>query len=200
MGNSHTIILLNENLQKVPKKSVRCASSWQIPRTHQLRSFPVQSPAFTASAALTTLLLFAMPSASAQQLSLMQMISQWQYPGSAIDDAQMSDGATLDADGNRTVPSVVCKTDMVTDASVDEVLDYYKAKLKPGPQSEVEPAKPTGAGGRSVVFSDDSEGRPFALHTVMVNTRDTSTMLVISRGKDEAKTHIGWKHYRRITP
>lgn len=114
--------------------------------------------------------------------------------------AEMADGTTVDATGKRTTQSIVCKTIMTTDASIDEVVDYYKTKLTPAPAEKIGNAKTDDTGGRSVVFNDDSDGRPFALHTIMVNSDDTSTTLVITRGKGESKTHIGWKQYRRINP
>jgi hypothetical protein len=138
------------------------------------------------------------PAAAADQPSLLQMIAEWQYPGSAITGAQGADGATIDASGKRTVPSMVCKTDMTTDAPVEKVLDYYRTKLSRMPKVEGDRSEPSEAAGRSVVFSDDSDGRPFVLHTVIVNAGDTSTTLVITRGKDEARTHIAWKQYRRF--
>jgi hypothetical protein len=127
------------------------------------------------------------PSARGDERSLLQTIAEWQYPGSALSGAQATDGATVDASGERTAPSVVFKTVMTTDAAVDTVLNYYRTKLAKG-----------NAAGRSVFFSDDSEGRPFALHTIIVNSINVSTTLVISRGKDETKTYIGWKQYRRF--
>ena len=136
--------------------------------------------------------------AFAEQLSLMQMIAQWQFPGSSMNGAEMSDGATIGADGKRTTRSIVCKTVMTTDAAIDKVLEYYKTKLTPGKVDGNDEAEMPEGVGRSVVFSDDSDGRPFALHTVFVNTADTSTTLVITRGKGESKTYIGWKHYRRF--
>ena len=141
------------------------------------------------------------PAAPAEQPSLLQMIAEWQYPGSAITGAQASDGATIDTSGKRTVPSIVCKTVMTTDAPVEKVLDYYRTKLSPTPKADGDKSERSETTGRSVVFSDDSDGRPFALHTVIVNAGDTSTTLVISRGKDEGKVlwHIAWKHYRRFS-
>ena len=138
------------------------------------------------------------PSAAAEPRSLLQTIAEWQFPGSALSASQASDGATVDVEGNRTIPSSVCKTVMTTDASVEKVLDYYRTKLSPTPKADGDKTEPPDATGRSVVFSDDSDGRPFALHTVIVNTSDTSTTLVISRGKDEDRTHIAWKQYRRF--
>lgn len=140
-----------------------------------------------------------MTPASAEPQSLMRMIAEWQYPGSEIQGAQASDGATVDGRGNRTVPSIACKTVMTTDATVEKVLDYYRTKLSHPAKADGDKPEPPAATGRSVVFSDDSDGRPFALHTVIINTGETSTTLVISRGKDEAKTYIAWKHYRRFS-
>lgn len=135
--------------------------------------------------------------AAAEQITLMGMIAKWQYPDSELHGAEMADGETVDASGNRTVQSIVCKTVMTTDASIEEVLEFYRMKLKPTPAAAG--GEPKGAAtGQSVVFSDDSEGRPFAMHTVIVNTDNTSTAIVITRGKDESQTHIAWKHYRRI--
>ena len=139
----------------------------------------------------------------AEQPSLLQMIAEWQYPGSTLTGAQASDGATIDARGQRTVPSIVCKAVLLTDAPVDAVLDYYKAKLSPPAEgdttdTEGDSSAPSAAAGRSVVFSDDSDGRPFALHTVLINAGDTSTTLIISRDHDDGQTHIAWKQYRRF--
>ncbi len=137
------------------------------------------------------------PAPGAGPKPLLQTIAEWQYPGSELSAAGASDGATVGARGDRTVPSTVSKTVMATDAPVEAVLAYYKSRLAP-------PAEGAGGfaaadpGGRSVDFSDDSAGRPLALHTVIVNTADTSTTLVISRGKGEARTYIAWKQYRRL--
>jgi hypothetical protein len=138
-------------------------------------------------------------SESAEQRSLLQTIAEWQYPGSALTGARATDGATVDSSGKRTMPSVVFKTVMTTEAPIEKVLDYYRTMLSPKAKSDGGEPKPPDATGRSVFFSDDSDGRPFALHTVIINTSDTSTTLVISRGKDEARTHIAWKQYRRFS-
>ena len=137
------------------------------------------------------------PPASAGPPTLLEIVGEWQYPGSELRGAQASDGATLDGNGDRTAPSIACKVTMTTDAPVGKVLEYYRAKLSPKPKAGGGAAL-AGSPGRSVVFGDDSAGRPFALHTVMVNEMDASTTLVITRGEGEAKTHIAWKHYRRF--
>lgn len=141
-----------------------------------------------------------MTSAIAEPPSLMQMIAKWQYPDSAMNDAEMADGETIDSTGKRTTQSIVCKTVLTTDAPIEKVLEYYKTKLKPKANADVKQAVAADPSGRSIVFFDDSDGRPFVIHTVIVNDDRTSTTLVISRGKDESKTHIAWKHYQRLTP
>ncbi|TWU16958.1 hypothetical protein [Allorhodopirellula heiligendammensis] len=133
-----------------------------------------------------------------ENLSLMQMISPWRYPDAQGQGAQMSDAATIDVNGARTTQSIVGKTVMTTDASIDKVIEFYKAKLDPTSSENNKDGIEVDPSGRSVIFSDDSKGRPFAMHTIFINTRNMSTVLVITRGKDETKTHISWKQYRRL--
>lgn len=127
---------------------------------------------------------------------LIGTIVKWRYPDAEIGQSQMSDAATIDADGKRTVPSTVLKTTMATGHSVDEVLAFYRDLLT---RNETNDDK-LGIGrevGRSVVFSDESGGRPFAFHTILVNAANTSTILIITRGDDEKLTRITWKQYLR---
>ena len=149
---------------------------------------------FLALAAFILIPTLAPASVFADPPSLMQMISQWQFPDSTMNGAEMADGATIGPDGNRTTQSLACKTTMATDASVDEVLTHYKTMLSPTKPEAVTTPKD----GRSVVFSDDSAGRPLTMHTILVNTTDSSTTLVITRCKGESKTYIAWKHYLRF--
>ena len=137
------------------------------------------------------------PSAAAEKRSLMGMIAEGHYPQSAINGAEMADGMTINANGDRTVQSLVCKTVMTTDAPVAKVVVYYKNKLKPKVISDDKVKEDKATSGRSVTFHDDSEGRPFSVHVILVNTELTSTTLVITRGEQESKTHIAWKHYTR---
>ena len=134
-------------------------------------------------------------SASADEpVTLMGTIVKWRYPDAEIGKSQISDAATIDEDGNRTVPSVVLKTTMVTRDPIDKVLAFYRHLLMRNPTNDrelgIEPKV-----GRSVVFNDESEGRPFAFHTIVVNSANSSTILIITRGKDEERTHITWKQY-----
>lgn len=131
-----------------------------------------------------------------EPVTLMGTIVKWRYPDAEIGESEMSDAATIDADGSRTVPSTVMKTTMVTPASVDDVLEFYRGLLTRSAADE----KKFGLGptvGRSVVFSDESGGRPLKLHVILVNRENSSTTLVVTRGEGEELTHITWKQYLR---
>ena len=134
----------------------------------------------------------------AEPPSLMTAIAEWQYPGSKIHGASLSDAATINASGERTVPSGQYKTVLTTKDPVEKVIQYYDAKLK----SDAKPAnandKPATVSGRSVTFHDDSENRPLAIHIILVNTDNSSTTLVISRAEKESETHIAWTRYQRF--
>lgn len=131
-----------------------------------------------------------------EPLTLIGTIVKWRYPDAEIGKSEMSDGATMDADGKRTVPSTLLKTMMVTPDSAERVIAFYRGLLTRNPtgnrQLSIAPKV-----GQSVVFSDESDGRPFALHTILVNTASSSTTIVITRGKDEQATRISWKQYLR---
>lgn len=114
-----------------------------------------------------------------------------------MNGAEMSDAATVDSEGNRKVQSIVCKTTMTTDDPVEKVLTFYKTKLAPDKNADAK-TKAELKGERSVLVSDDSAGRPFSLHTILVNSETTSTTLIISRADGEKQTHIVWKHYVRL--
>ncbi len=129
-----------------------------------------------------------------EPVTLIGTIVKWRYPDAEIGNSEMSDGATIAADGERTTPSSVLKTTMLTTDSVDNVLAFYRDLLTRKPTSD----EKLGIGpliGRSVVFNDESDGRPFAFHTIVVNSDNTSTTLIVTRGEDEKQTHITWKQY-----
>lgn len=131
---------------------------------------------------------------AAEPVTLIGTIVKWRYPDAEIGKSEMSDGATISAEGNRTIPSSVLKTTMVTTDSVDKVLAFYRDLLTRNPAND----EKLGIGplvGRSVVFSNESDGRPFAFHTIVVNSTNTSTTLIITRGKDEEQSRITWKQY-----
>jgi hypothetical protein len=132
--------------------------------------------------------------AANEPVTLIRTIVKWRYPDAKIGKSQMSDAATVDANGKRTVPSTMLKTTLTTTDPVDKVLAFYRELLARDSTKDDN----LGIGrqsGRSVVFSDESDGRPFAFHTIVVNAPDASTILIITRGKDEQNTHIAWKRY-----
>jgi len=153
-----------------------------------------------AFASLITVLAITALCHAEEPLSLMPMIAEWQYPDSQINGASMGDAATVNRSGERTVPSILCKTVLTTKDPMAKVIEYYQTKLKQGADSET--AKPEGKSGaesgRSVMFHDDSQGRPLGIHIVIVNTDKSSTTLIISRAETESETHIAWTHYLRF--
>ena len=132
--------------------------------------------------------------------SLLTMIAQWKYPDSKMNGATLGDAATLNGAGERTVQSILYKTVLTTKDPLPKVVEYYKNKLMPPAGSKAASAeeKTAPASGRSVMFQDDSEGRPVAIHVILVNTEKASTTLVISRGATESETHIAWTHYLKL--
>ena len=133
--------------------------------------------------------------ASAEEsIRLMGTIVGWRYPDAEIGKAEMADAATMDADGKRTVLSLVMKTTMVTPDPVDKVLAFYQVLLTRIAANDKKRGIAPDAG-ESVVFSDESEGRPFAFHTILVNSEKASTTLIVTRGQEEEQTHSTWKRY-----
>ncbi len=129
-----------------------------------------------------------------EPVRLIGTIVKWRYPEAEIGRSEMSDAGTMDAQGKRTVVSSVLKSTMETRDSVESVLEFYRELLTRKPTNDDK----LGIGpqeGRSVVFSDESEGRPFAFHTIMVHGENSSTILIITRGTDEKLTRITWKQY-----
>ena len=132
--------------------------------------------------------------------SLMTLIAQWQYPDSKMNGATMSDAATLNGAGERTVQSIQYRTVLTTKDPLPKVLEYYKNKLMPkaGSKTAKPQEKAAPDSGRSVTWHDDSEGRPVAIHVILVNTEKASTTLVISRAATESETHIAWTQYLKL--
>ena len=129
-----------------------------------------------------------------EPVTLIGTIVKWRFPDAEIGKSQMSDAATIDAEGKRTVPSTVLKTTMVTGDSIKNVLAFYRELLTRNPTNDGKLGI-EGQVGRSVVFSDESDERPFEFHTIVVNDAKSSTILIITRGNDEKLTRITWKQY-----
>ena len=132
-----------------------------------------------------------------EPILLIGTIVKWRYPEASLGQSQMSDAATVNSQDDRTVPSVLLKTTMTTPDSVEKVLAFYQKRLTRSSEND-KTLGITPDTGRSVLFSDESEGRPFAFHTITVNDSDTSTLIIITRGTDEKLTHITWKRYVRL--
>lgn len=152
---------------------------------------------FHPAIALAFALLCAAAATSAHEpITLLGTIFKWRYPDAELGKSQISDAATIGANGERTIPSSMLKTTMTTPASVEKVLAFYRDLLTRNPEND----QKLGIGpdeGRSVVFSDESKDRPLDFHTIVVNSANTSTTLIITRGVDEDLTHITWKQYMR---
>jgi hypothetical protein len=157
---------------------------------------------FVILSSLALVALFAVTAANQakEPKTLLTQVGEWQYPGSKIQGgATAADAATVNRRGERTVPSSFSTTVLVTKDPMAKVVEYYKAKLKQpedAAQEEEDDESPEKSG-RSVMFHEDSEGRPVGIQIIVVNTSKTSTTLVISRGDQEAETHIAWSHYER---
>ena len=126
-------------------------------------------------------------SAPEGQITLMQTLAEWQYPG-----VEMPNGASMSDGGNPAVQSIKCAAVLTTPDPIEKVIAFYADKFK-----QAEPGAPK-AEGKSVTIQDDSKGRPITLRVFVVNKADTSTTLVISRAQGEEKTHIAWSHYIRL--
>jgi hypothetical protein len=129
------------------------------------------------------------------QISLMETLSHWKYPGSImLGGASMSDG------GNPLLQSVKCQAILTTPDPIERVIEYYSKNLEksrpPSPPDDRPAAKDDDA--KSVSTQDDSRDRPVTIHVIVVNKADTSTTLVISRAAGEDATHIAWSHYIRL--
>jgi hypothetical protein len=132
--------------------------------------------------------------------SLMTMVGEWRYPDSKMNGASMSDGATLNASGERSAQSIAYQSVFTTADSMSKVIAYYKNKLSSPVSSEKEGAlnELISNSGRSVKFHEDSEGRPMEVQVVLVNTVNSSTTLVVTRAAMESETHIAWTRYVRL--
>src|SRR2546430_12159533 len=150
-----------------------------FPYTTLFRSTdPVRFRTSTLTLVLSVALLASATLCNAQAPpSLMTMVAQWQYPDSKMNGATMSDAATLNGAGKRTVQSIQYGTVLITKDPLPKVLEYYKNKLTPKTGSKTaKPQEKTAAdSGQSVTFHDDSEGRPIAIHLILVNTEKAST-------------------------
>ncbi len=143
---------------------------------------PTRKTRALALAATAALLGSALSPAPAQPpregISLLQTLAGWQYPGSTLLGASMSDG------GNPEIEDLICRAVLTTPDAVDAVAHFYESRppVVPG----------------ATATQDDSKARPVAVRVITVHRADTSTTLAISRAEGEKETHIAWSHYIRI--
>ena len=137
---------------------------------------------------VATLLLGPAQAAPPGNMSLMETLSEWKYPGST-----MPGGASMSDGGNPRVQSVKCQAILATPDPIEKVIKFYSDRF----ETPSAPGAPE-ADARSVATQDDSSGRPVTLRVIVVNRADTATTLVISRASGEKVTHIAWLHYRRL--
>lgn len=133
---------------------------------------------------------------SKKKVTLLGMLSEWQYPGSKFHGAETSDAAVKD------VSSIKSKAVLTTPDSAEKVLAFYREKLGVDlagkNRGEKDGERITTK--RSVSIQDNSDGRPLKLYIIAINETGSSTTLVVSRSDGEKTTHIAWSNFRHFSP
>ena len=133
---------------------------------------------------------------SEKRVTLLGMLSEWQYPGSTFKGAETSDAGVSD------ISSIKSKAVLTTPDSAEKVVAFYKQKLNVDSTGknldEKEGERITTK--RSVSIQDDSDGRPLKLVIIAINEAGSSTTLVVSRSEGEETTHIAWSNFRKLGP
>ncbi len=133
---------------------------------------------------------------SEKNLTLLGMLSEWQYPGSKFHGAESSDAAVSD------ISSIKSKAVLTTPDSAEKVVAFYLQKLKVNSTGknlgEKDGERITTK--RSVSIQDNSNDRPLKLTIIAINETGSSTTLVISRSEGEETTHIAWSNFRELWP
>ena len=133
---------------------------------------------------------------SGKSVTLMGMLSEWQYPGSTFNGAESRDAAVSD------ISSVKSKAVLTTTDPVDKVVGFYQEKLKVDAEGKNlgERRGERITTKRSISVQDDSNGRPLKLHIFAIAEAGSSTTLVVSRTQGEETTHIAWSNFRQLYP
>ncbi len=133
---------------------------------------------------------------SEKNVTLLGMLSEWQYPGSKFNGAESSDAAVSD------ISSIKSKAVLTTPDSAEKVVAFYLEKLKVDSTGknlgEKDGERITTK--RSVSIQDNSNDRPLKLTIIAINETGSSTTLVISRAEGEETTHIAWSNFRQLWP
>ena len=142
----------------------------------------------TAVLSITALLFSPAHATAPGDVSLMQTLSEWMYPGS-----NLSGGARVSDGGNPQLLSLKCQAILATPDPIEKVIEFYRKKLETPASADTK-----GANAKVVSTQDDSQGRPVTLRVIVVTKVDSSTTLVISRAAGEKETHIAWSHWLRL--
>lgn len=145
-------------------------------------------------------LLFVNAASCQQPDTLLGRFASWRYPNCHAVDGTMADAATVDANGKRTVPSMVCRVATSTPDPIDKVVEHYRKLLI----DDADPSTPRVGLARdgesvSVTALESSAGRPLTIHVFTVVRDNETSTLVISRAEGEDKTHIVWSQYSRLS-
>ena len=117
--------------------------------------------AFAAIGVLTCFctLALAAEAPSEKGVTLLGMLSEWQYPGAKFNGAESSDAAVSD------ISSIKSKAVLTTPDAAEKVVAFYREKLKVDAAGtnlgEKEGERITTK--RSVSIQDDSDGRPLSV-------------------------------------
>lgn len=133
---------------------------------------------------------------SENRVTLLGMLSEWQYPDSKFHGAESSDAAVSD------ISSIKSKAVLTTPDAAEKVVAFYRQKLKVDTAGknlgEKEGERLTTK--RSVTIQDNSNGRTLKLFIIAINETGSSTTLVVSRSEGEETTHIAWSNFRQLWP
>ncbi len=130
------------------------------------------------------------------QVTLMGMLSEWMYPESTFNGAEMSDAAVSN------ISAIKSKAILTTKDSVGKVMDFYRKKLNVDNDgknlSEKEDERITTD--HSVLIQDVSGDQQSSLFVIAINGIKSSTTLVVSRAAGDDITRIAWSNYRQLWP
>ena len=164
-------------------------------RTHTMFGIRIATAAFGVVAIACNLGLADNPQ-SEKRITLLGMLSEWQYLGSMFKGAETSDAGVSD------ISSIKSKAVLTTTDSAEKVVAFYQQKLKVDSAGknlgEKEGERITTK--RSVSIQDNSDGRPLKLYIISINEIGSSTTLVVSRSEGEESTHIAWSNFRKFGP
>ena len=131
-----------------------------------------------------------------EEVTLLGMLSEWRYPESKFNGAQISDAAVKD------ISAVKSKAVLTTPDSFEKVMDFYRKKLNVDANGKNlgEKAGERITTDRSVLLQDVSGDRDSKLFVIAINGTKSSTTLVVSRNAGENETLIAWSNYRQVWP